>query len=41
MLTNIIACRAFCDVCHTTGGLTKLANILVERFFILLSHFKY
>jgi len=26
MLTNIIACCAFCDVGHATIGLTNLAN---------------
>jgi len=31
MLTNVMACCAFCDVGHATIGLTNLANHSAQR----------
>ena len=32
ILTNVIACCAFCDVGNVTIGLANLANYSVQRF---------
>ena len=41
MLTNVIACCAFCDIGHATIGITNLTKYSVATISPLLSHFEY